>query len=621
MRGRGKREIPEKTHRLTTSSGTTPACENPVTRPEIETGSPWCEASECLISRTPDARASKMTSLTIDVLERRSPINARYQIKLLEEYLFTPDNILFAILIFCIRSFEADLPWRSLLVRRLSGVRDVLGFNPRIKERGKREIPEEKKKKKKKNPASGIVRHDFHKRKFGSDPAEQHRSPMAQSVGAPPIWDAGGSGFESWRRPLGRGREADDGLMTRQTARGRMTNDVIRGKTPAAEGRKSANHWGRGTHVSRAAVAERLACSYSTTAPQVQSRAGPFTDFRMWESCRTMPLVDGFSRGSSVYSSPSLQRQDLSVKSRQNLFTQSHIWCVGSMVEEMWRGEGRTGRLEGVSSTSDNFATMASILFAKHQLPKFRKFSKELPSFVPFYQCIPPRRTGFNSRTIHSGFSQVIIVPYDASSWRVSRGSPVSPALSFRLCSILISLLRHRLSRPRCKEIYTQLTKVVEACRSYFTIALIDIGMRSTIRFNLGRRAWYREFCQEYGCIALIDNRLKSEARFGYGAVCGDAFGSGAAYGAALGVVLFVKHGENVEHVEQIVEYVEHIVDHREQIVEYVEQIVVLRRYQLADGSPGLEMKGLKGGGVVYHAAPGPSTWRENDNYVWGPTL
>ncbi|KAJ8880157.1 hypothetical protein PR048_016622 [Dryococelus australis] len=31
-----------------------------------------------------------------------------------------------------------------------------------------------------------------------------------------------------------------------------------------------------------------------------------------------------------------------------------------------------------------------------------------------------------------------------------SRGSPVSPALSFRRCSILASLHPHRLSRSRC---------------------------------------------------------------------------------------------------------------------------------------------------------------------------
>ncbi|KAJ8877108.1 hypothetical protein PR048_021560 [Dryococelus australis] len=44
-RGAGEREIPEKTRRPTASSGTIPTCENPVTRPGIELGSPWWEVS------------------------------------------------------------------------------------------------------------------------------------------------------------------------------------------------------------------------------------------------------------------------------------------------------------------------------------------------------------------------------------------------------------------------------------------------------------------------------------------------------------------------------------------------------------------------------------------------
>ncbi|KAJ8866530.1 hypothetical protein PR048_032373 [Dryococelus australis] len=45
MEWRGEREIPEETRRPTASSGTIPTCENPVTRPGIEPGSPWWEAS------------------------------------------------------------------------------------------------------------------------------------------------------------------------------------------------------------------------------------------------------------------------------------------------------------------------------------------------------------------------------------------------------------------------------------------------------------------------------------------------------------------------------------------------------------------------------------------------
>ncbi|KAJ8877830.1 hypothetical protein PR048_022288 [Dryococelus australis] len=78
------------------------------------------------------------------------------------------------------------------------------------------------------------------------------------------------------------------------------------------------NHcWYRG-----GTVAERLASS-------------PPTKANRWESCRTMPLVGGFSRGSPVSPAPSFRRrsiftsitligsQDLAIKSRPNLFTHS----------------------------------------------------------------------------------------------------------------------------------------------------------------------------------------------------------------------------------------------------------------------------------------------------------
>ncbi|KAJ8871740.1 hypothetical protein PR048_028076 [Dryococelus australis] len=63
----------------------------------------------------------------------------------------------------------------------------------------------------------------------------------------------------------------------------------------------------------------------------ISSRVTP--DFRMWESCRTMPLVGGFSRRSPVSPTLSFRRcsiltsitiigfQDLAVKRRPNLFT------------------------------------------------------------------------------------------------------------------------------------------------------------------------------------------------------------------------------------------------------------------------------------------------------------
>ncbi|KAJ8877409.1 hypothetical protein PR048_021863 [Dryococelus australis] len=84
-----------------------------------------------------------------------------------------------------------------------------------------------------------------------------------------------------------------------------------------------------------AAVAVRLACSDPTEMNRAQSPVGPFPDFRMWESCRTMPLVRGFSRGSPFSPGPSFRLcsiltsitfiypQDFAVKNGSNLFTHS----------------------------------------------------------------------------------------------------------------------------------------------------------------------------------------------------------------------------------------------------------------------------------------------------------
>ncbi|KAJ8869078.1 hypothetical protein PR048_030639 [Dryococelus australis] len=61
---------------------------------------------------------------------------------------------------------------------------------------------------------------------------------------------------------------------------------------------------------------------------------------------------------------------------------------------------------------------------------------------------LPPRRqTGFNPQLVHSGFLQVRIVPVVDG---FSRGSTISPALSFWRYSILTSFRSRRLSRPQC---------------------------------------------------------------------------------------------------------------------------------------------------------------------------
>ncbi|KAJ8872414.1 hypothetical protein PR048_026018 [Dryococelus australis] len=94
-----------------------------------------------------------------------------------------------------------------------------------------------------------------------------------------------------------------------------------------------------------------------TWANRFRFPTGSHPDFRMWDSCRTMPLVGGFSRGfpvlppfhsGTVPYSPHfilVGSQDLDVKSRPNLFTHSRLFKVDE-VEAIGRrdsgGKGRT---------------------------------------------------------------------------------------------------------------------------------------------------------------------------------------------------------------------------------------------------------------------------------------
>ncbi|KAJ8868784.1 hypothetical protein PR048_030324, partial [Dryococelus australis] len=87
-------------------------------------------------------------------------------------------------------------------------------------------------------------------------------------------------------------------------------------------------------HLVGAMVGERLARSPPTKVNRVQS-PGVSLEFRKSDSCRMVPLVGGFSRGSPVSSARSFRRrsiftsitligsQDLAVKSHPNLFTDS----------------------------------------------------------------------------------------------------------------------------------------------------------------------------------------------------------------------------------------------------------------------------------------------------------
>ncbi|KAJ8887909.1 hypothetical protein PR048_007393 [Dryococelus australis] len=76
---------------------------------------------------------------------------------------------------------------------------------------------------------------------------------------------------------------------------------------------------------------------------ELSSIPGRVTRFSFkWESCRTMPFVGGFSRGSILTSIALIGSQDLAVKSRPNLFTSLHSHSRELHYERDWHFLVRT---------------------------------------------------------------------------------------------------------------------------------------------------------------------------------------------------------------------------------------------------------------------------------------
>ncbi|KAJ8875861.1 hypothetical protein PR048_023764 [Dryococelus australis] len=269
---RGRREIPEKTRRPPASSGTIRTRENPVTRPGIEPGSPWWEAS-VLIAQPPCPPHDK-----IDVKHVYTEVDFAIGSQFIRHALDDSEPIADGLgLLFTSRSSE---PMRESKVRG-SAV---------MKGRGKREIPE-----KTRRPAA----------LFGSIPTckNPERNKQLRIIAAPHQY-------------------ASTALTT--------------------------------VSVGAATVAERLSCSPPPIKEnRIQSPAMSLLDFRKLESRRTMPLDGGFSSWTSRFPRPCtpallklsphftlIGSQDLVVKSRPNIFTQSSLTRAYSRVKSSWsRGD------------------------------------------------------------------------------------------------------------------------------------------------------------------------------------------------------------------------------------------------------------------------------------------
>ncbi|KAJ8880160.1 hypothetical protein PR048_016625 [Dryococelus australis] len=113
-------------------------------------------------------------------------------------------------------------------------------------------------------------------------------------------------------------------------------------------------------------VAERLACSPPTKAIQVQTPTGSLRNSGMWESCRTMSLVGGFSCGSPVFPALSFRRCSILISvtliGSQDLDLNDNRppWVLVSndgkaqgrihSVVVLWRSSRRVALLEGIST-------------------------------------------------------------------------------------------------------------------------------------------------------------------------------------------------------------------------------------------------------------------------------
>ncbi|KAJ8875723.1 hypothetical protein PR048_023622 [Dryococelus australis] len=204
-----------------------------------------------------------------------------------------------------------------------------------------------------------------------------------------------------------------------------------------------------------ATVAERLACSPPTKANRVQFPAGS-PNYCKWESCRSMPLVGGFSLGSPV--PPSFHSgaaslnligsQDLAVKSRPNIFSYSIAVLKSTLVMGLVQRAKRrfSAQLFAIQphrckvalvqreNTSCNSAarrrqtlsTVCRDVFTnKSFLTDLRTILLEANQARISVESLPDLRMWESCGTL-------------PLVGRFSRGSPVSPALAFRRCTILI---------------------------------------------------------------------------------------------------------------------------------------------------------------------------------------
>ncbi|KAJ8866576.1 hypothetical protein PR048_032435 [Dryococelus australis] len=207
-----------------------------------------------------------------------------------------------------------------------------------------------------------------------------------------------------------------------------------------------------------AAVVERLDCSRPTKANQVQYPR----PVRKRESCPTMPLVGGFSRGSPVsralafrsrYIILSFHPHRLSIP-RQQTFTRQPRQVRSELLISTTAGTPII-LISVFPSTTSLVANMMDMLAVLHNVRYWLVISHRTLT-LPAFQAPPPeeRSTPHNfragslpeSRKWESCRAMLLV------GGVFLRGIARFPVLPFRRCSILASFHPRRFPRPRCRE-------------------------------------------------------------------------------------------------------------------------------------------------------------------------
>ncbi|KAJ8883185.1 hypothetical protein PR048_015025 [Dryococelus australis] len=141
-----------------------------------------------------------------------------------------------------------------------------------------------------------------------------------------------------------------------------------------------------------AAVAERLDCSPTTKVNRVESAAGSLPDFSKRESCRTIPLVGEFSRGSAVSPALAFRRCSILISFHPHRLSKSRC---SNLSTQLNNSNGNTARLARRSDEElDVRVSVARIAHSLHDLGRRTlgtwESCREMPMVGGFSRGSPP---------------------------------------------------------------------------------------------------------------------------------------------------------------------------------------------------------------------------------------